>query len=203
MGSPPGSFFISYNGDMAIDNTDPMIIMDLGETSLDVEFDYGVDIAGLTGFKGGDITITLPRGYTGGISFNDSICEIVINGWMFDSFGLSNFTGDVNIENCIINYFDAKSLTGDIDIEGSLGGFAIVNCLGDISIESDAAFVADCKFENCIGELSVDLPDGSGVNIIKDDYVGKVNIEGNNGSKKVDITLTDGVGEVDIEIGDR
>ncbi|MBQ4312795.1 MAG: DUF4097 family beta strand repeat protein [Clostridia bacterium] len=198
-----GRCLVSYDGDIAFDFTDPAILMTINDDSLDIEFDYGVGISGLTGFRGGDIVITLPEGYTSKLTMHNCVGNIMMNGLMLDELSVTNFAGDINVENTILNVFSASDFTGDIDIEGQTGGFMISNCLGDISIESSSPLVSDSLFENCVGELSVDLPDGSGVNIIKDDYVGEVNIEGNNGSKKVDITLTDGVGEVDIEIGDR
>jgi len=152
----------------------------------------------------GDVRIALPASFTGNLEIKNSVDDIVIDGFNLENFSLTNCAGETDISRSTIGMLTVKNLAGEVDAKGTILGVDFRNVAGEIKVDTAAVFDKDSIIEDIAGEIEIDLPYGSALNITKDDVLGMVDVNGiaTGVASAPYLQISDVMGEVTVEIAD-
>ncbi len=152
----------------------------------------------------GDVKIALPVSFTGNLEIKNSVDDIVIDGFTLENFSLTNCAGETDISRSTIGMLAVKNLAGEVDANGTILGVDFRNVAGEIKVETSVVFDKDSIIEDIAGEIEIDLPYGSALNITKDSVLGMVDVNGvaTGVASAPYLQISDVMGEVTVEIAD-
>lgn len=149
----------------------------------------------------GDVRIALPAAFAGNVEIRNSIDDIVISGVTLESLSLNNTAGEIDVAGSTIGLLAVSNLAGEVDAKGNILGVDFRNVAGEIKVETFACFDRNSVIEDIAGEIEIDLPVGSALNVTRDDVLGMVDVKGiaAGTASAPCVAISDVMGEVTIE----
>lgn len=151
----------------------------------------------------GSVKVCIPESYTGSFELVNSFAEINVRGISFDELTFNSCMGEIDVTGCDVNILNIENLAGEFDAETcSIQGLNFKNIAGEINVDSLTALTADSEITNVAGEVSVELPRGTELNITREDILGQVDIDRAivGGENAPYLEISDVAGEVSIEL---
>ncbi|MBE6760327.1 MAG: DUF4097 domain-containing protein [Ruminococcaceae bacterium] len=177
-----------------------------GVLNISVESSKTFSIVGFGGSSvPGHVTVTLPDTYTGSFELNDCFAEVSVSGLDLDELALNSCFGEVEVRSCGADMLTVTGLMGEVEVDGSrIAGVNFDSITGEISLDNLCAFTVDSTISDVMGEVTIDLPAGTQLDVDQNDVLGVVSIDRaiTNGAGTASLTVTDVVGEVNVEIDD-
>ena len=177
-----------------------------GTLDIRVESAHSVQIMGFGANASlGHITVTFPDTYTGSFELDNCFAEVTFAGVDFDELTLDSCMGEINLYNCSVNMLNVTKLAGEVDAEGgNIAGVCFEDIAGEINVDTICNLTTDSIISNIAGEITIELPVGSQLNVTRDDVLGELRIDRaiTGGDSAVTLEVSDVVGEVNVEIDD-
>lgn len=184
-----GKVYSYVNGDVG-DASPFFFTEDNGVLTFGLETGYNFDQFNISGFskgvKCGTVTVYLPASYEGDFTINKSAGEITLVGLTLNSLNITSAAGEFDAKDCTVNSFNVAGIAGDLDFDGKAGSLNLSGGMGDYDIELRAPLTEASTIKGTMGNVNIDMPSGTKLNISSSGNLGDVSIDG-------DLRADDGV----------
>lgn len=153
----------------------------------------------------GDLTITLPADYSGSLNVVNNGYGVKLKDLTLNTLTIGGDIPGLRMNGCAVSELVLADLNSrDAEVRGKADSFTARNCSGDIDFDNFVSFTKDCTVVDCLGEMSIEVPRGSKMNVKQKNCTGEIEIDRrlNDASAKVTFSVEGFSGEFSLEYDD-
>lgn len=156
-------------------------------------FNGELEFSDVAGRVEGNISLSLNK-----LTVKDIAGKVLISGVSAKEFKAEDIAGEMSFTDGSFGYLKVDGAAGKVTVSGSVGYFDISSVMGNAEVESDKEITGDCKINDIMGNVKITLPEGSEVNVVQSNIMGKVSADNSSSSAAHTIKVNDVMGKVTI-----